>query len=50
MSCEICHRVDCSRCFHSLRAQELFDLEQAAKQFGTILEWIDTPRDKDEEP
>lgn len=28
MGCEICGRSACSRCFHSLEAQEEFDTEQ----------------------
>ena len=25
MSCELCHRSSCTRCFHSLEEQEEFD-------------------------
>lgn len=27
MSCELCHRSSCTRCFHSLEEQEEFDTQ-----------------------
>jgi len=32
MACEICRRSSCTRCFHSLEAQEEFDHIKAAAQ------------------